>query len=200
MVKVSKQWLQEWLDVEIPIEQLVEQLTMAGLEVDGFSPVAGNFSEVIVAEVLKVEPHPQADKLRICQVNAGEQYSTLTIVCGAPNVYEGMKTPLAVVGASLPQIQIKKAKLRGVESEGMLCSSKELGLSETSDGILNLPSDAPVGKDLREYLQLDDITIDVELTSNRGDCASVRGIAREVAAINRCKYLEPKIKNIQQVI
>jgi phenylalanyl-tRNA synthetase beta chain len=199
MIKLSKQWLQEWLDVDVEAEQLAEQLTMAGLEVDCVVPVAAEFSHVVVGEVMKVASHPRADHLHVCQVNIGTG-RMLNIICGAPNVHDTMKVAVALVGAVLPDLKIEKRSLRGIESEGMLCSSKELGLTETAKQILELPQDAPVGKDIREYLQLDDVSIEIDLTANRGDCASVRGIAREVAVINRCHYLEPKIEQVQSVI
>ncbi|MEM7017044.1 MAG: YtpR family tRNA-binding protein, partial [Pseudomonadota bacterium] len=184
-MKFSEQWLREWIGPEPPREQLLEQLNMAGLEVDDAEPVAPEFEGVLVGEVVSVAPHPDADKLRVCQVNAGQD-DLLNIVCGAPNVYEGMRAPVAVVGAKLPDdFKIKKAKLRGVESFGMLCSARELGLSEDHAGLFELPQDAPVGENVRDWLQLDDISIDVDLTPNRGDCLGLIGIARELSAINR---------------
>ena len=182
-MKFSERWLREWVDPPVDTAGLVEQLTMAGLEVDAVEPVAGEFSGVVVARVEAVEPHPDADKLTVCTVDAGEE--PLRIVCGAPNVRAGMRAPLARVGGVLPGgMKIRKSKLRGVESQGMLCSARELGLSEDHTGLMELPEDAPVGKDLRDWLGLDDATIDVDLTPNRGDCFSLLGIAREVALIN----------------
>jgi len=182
-MKFSERWLREWVDPPVDTVGLVRQLTMAGLEVDGYGPVAGEFSGVVVARVDAVEPHPDADKLTVCTVDAGGE--TLSIVCGAPNVRAGMLAPLARVGGVLPGgMKIRKAKLRGVESQGMLCSARELGLSEDHTGLMGLPPDAPVGSDFREWLGLNDVTIDVDLTPNRGDCFSVLGIAREVASIN----------------
>ena len=182
-MKFSEGWLREWVDPPLDTAGLVGQLTMAGLEVDGYGPVAGAFSGVVVARVDAVAPHPNADKLTVCTVDGGGE--TLTIVCGAPNVRAGMLAPLAKVGGALPGgMKIRKARLRGVESQGMLCSARELGLSEDHTGLMDLPSDAPVGRDFRDWLGLDDVSIDVDLTPNRGDCFSLLGIAREVASIN----------------
>ncbi|MCR9103817.1 MAG: phenylalanine--tRNA ligase subunit beta [Gammaproteobacteria bacterium] len=182
-MKISEQWLREWVNPAIDTQTLADQLTMAGLEIDAIEPVAGRFSGVIVAEILSAEPHPDADKLRVCQVNTGT--ATLQIVCGAPNARAGLKAPLAVVGGELPgDFKIKAAKLRGVESCGMLCAEQELGLSEAADGLMELSPDAPVGTDLRDYLQLDDQLLEIGLTPNRADCLSIRGIAREVALLN----------------
>ncbi len=187
-MRFSEAWLREYVDPPLDTEHLVEQLTMAGLEVDAVEPAAPPFSGVVVAEVISVEPHPNADRLRVCQVVAGAEMP-LQIVCGAPNVHQGMKAPLATVGAVLPGgAKIRKSRLRGVESFGMLCSAKELGLAETAEGLWELPADAPVGEDLRAYLQLDDRVIEVDLTPNRADCLSVEGIAREVAVLNRIDW------------
>ncbi|MDQ2993634.1 MAG: phenylalanine--tRNA ligase subunit beta, partial [Pseudomonadota bacterium] len=182
-MKFSEQWLRKWVNPPISTAVMCEQLTLAGLEVDSIEPAAGEFSHVVVGEVLRVEQHPDADRLRVCHVNVGDE--ELQIVCGGANVRVGLKVAVATIGATLPgNFKIKKSKLRGVESQGMLCSASELGLAETSEGILELPSDAPIAADVRHYLQLDDVSIDIELTPNRGDCASVLGVAREVAAIN----------------
>ena len=194
-MKFSELWLREWADPAVGTEELAHMLTMAGLEVDAIEPVAGEFANVVVGLVKELAPHPDADKLKVCKVDVA-QGELLQIVCGASNVAEGMKAPVAMVGASLPGgLKIKKAKLRGVESSGMLCSSQELGLAESAAGLMALPSDAPVGTDLREYLHLDDHTIELGLTPNRGDCLSVAGIAREVAVLSRsplhAKAVEP---------
>ncbi len=182
-MKFSERWLREWVDPPVDTAGLVQQLTMAGLEVDGYESAAASFSGVVVGRVAAVEPHPNADKLTVCTVDAGDE--TLSIVCGAPNVRAGMLAPLARVGGELPGgMKIRKAKLRGVESRGMLCSARELGLSEDHSGIMDLPRGAPPGADLRDWLGLDDAIIDVDLTPNRGDCFSVLGIAREVALAN----------------
>ena len=192
-MKFSEQWLREWVNPTLSTEALAHQLTMAGLEVESVDAVAGDFSGVVVGEVLQVEPHPDADKLRVCQVNVGEA-APLNIVCGAANVCQGMKAPVALVGAVLPgDFKIKKSKLRGVPSHGMLCSTKELGLSEQAEGLMELPADAQVGEDMRSYLQLEDVSIELGLTPNRGDCLSLAGIAREVAVLNQLEVSEPEI-------
>lgn len=184
----SEAWLREFSNPSCNTEQLVAQLTMAGLEVDRVTPVAGTFSGVVVAVVQELAPHPQADKLRVCKVDAGFA-EPLTIVCGAPNVAVGMKVPLATVGATLPgDVSIKASALRGVMSSGMLCSARELGIEEQADGLWALPADAPIGADLRELLKLDDHAIEVDLTPNRADCLSVRGIAREVATLSGAAF------------
>jgi len=186
-MKFSVQWLREWVNPDISIETLSKQLTMAGLEVDAESPVAAEFSGVVVGEVLTVDPHPEADKLQICRVNVGEA-EPLQIVCGAKNVHVGMFVPTACVGAVLPgNFKIKKAKLRGVPSMGMLCSEQEIGLADSAEGLMPLPADAPVGTNIRDYLQLDDVTLELGLTPNRSDCLSIAGIAREVGVLNRCE-------------
>ncbi len=151
---------------------------------DANEPAAPAFTGVVVAEIVEMEKHPDADRLRVCQVNAGEK-QLLQIVCGAPNAAVGMKAPLAMIGAALPgDLQIKKGKLRGIESFGMLCSEAELGLAEKAAGLLALPEDAPVGTDIRKYLDLDDYIIEIDLTPNRGDCLGMIGLARECAAAN----------------
>lgn len=190
-MRFSEAWLREYVNPLISTDRMVAQLTMAGLEVDGVEPVAGVFSGVVVAEVLEVSAHPKADRLRICKVNAG-QAEELTIVCGAPNVAAGMKVPLATLGASLPGgLEIKASELRGVASFGMLCSAKELGIDDPQTGLMELPQDAPVGSDLRDYLNLDDSVFEVDLTPNRADCLSVQGIAREVALLNGLDWSVP---------
>ncbi|ALM52677.1 phenylalanine--tRNA ligase subunit beta [Halomonas huangheensis] len=190
-MKVSEQWLREWVSPQLSTQGLADQITMAGLEVDAVEPVAADFTNVVVAEVVGKVQHPDADKLNVCQVRDGGG-ETVQVVCGAPNVAVGQRIPFAQVGAVLPgPFKIKKAKLRGVESFGMICSASELGLEEgTSEGILVLPEDAPVGTGLREYLGLDDHTIEVDLTPNRGDCLSVVGLAREVGVLNRLPLAE----------
>lgn len=191
-MKFSEQWLREWVNPIIDTPALVHQITMAGLEVDGFEPVAGKFTGVVVGELLDVAAHPDADKLSLCQVaGAGE---TVQVVCGAPNVRKGMKVAFAVVGAVLPgDFKIKKAKLRGQASQGMLCSESELGVSDSHDGIMELPADAPLGAEVASYLGFNDVTIDVDLTPNRSDCLSIRGIAREVGVLNQLVAEGPEI-------
>jgi len=191
-MKVSEQWLREWVSPQLSTQGLADQITMAGLEVDAVAPVAAAFSAVVVAEVVEKVQHPDADKLNVCQVEDGSG-ERVQVVCGAPNVAVGQRIPFARVGAVLPgDFKIKKAKLRGVESRGMICSASELGLEEgTSEGILVLPAEAPVGDSLRDYLGLDDHTIEVDLTPNRGDCLSVQGLAREVGVLNRLPLSAP---------
>lgn len=182
-MKVSMMSLGQWLKLPVDAEEMAKKLTMAGLEVDSLTPVAGDFRGVIVAEVLETSAHPEADKLTICRVHNGQE--TLQIVCGAKNVHSGMKVALATVGAVLPgDFNIKPAKLRGVESFGMLCSASELGMDDdSSEGIIDLPKDAPVGANLRDYLKLNDTLLEIDLTPNRADCFSVKGIARELSAL-----------------
>ena len=181
-MKLAESWLREWTNPSLSTEELAHQLTMAGHEVDAISTEGSDIEGVVVAEIVTVNPHPNADKLRLCEVNDGND-SLLEVVCGAPNVYAGMKVALASVGARLPNgIKLKRSKIRGVVSNGMLCSAIELGLGDESDGILELAPSAPVGEDFTTYLQLPDSVIDVDLTANRGDCFSVLGLAREVGA------------------
>ena len=197
-MKFSESWLREFCNPPLTTQALVDKLTMAGLEVESVEPVAADFSKVVVGEVLKVEPHPDADKLLLCQVTDGGD-RRFQVVCGADNVREGMKAPFALIGARLPDaapdddnphdkkddkkrvIKVRKAKLRGQTSEGMLCSERELGISDNHDGLMVLPDDAPLGKDLMALLALDDRVIDLDLTPNRGDCLSLLGLGRETA-------------------
>ena len=190
-MQFSEKWLRSFVDPEIDTAALSHLLTMAGLEVEELDPAAAAFTGVVVAEVLSVAPHPDADRLPVCQVNAGGE--PLQIVCGAPNVAAGMKVPCAIVGAKLPGIDIKRAKLRGVESSGMLCSARELGISEEASGLLALPADAPVGTSIREYLDLDDNVFVIKLTPNRADCFGMTGIAREVAALTGAPLSLPTV-------
>ncbi|MDQ7984710.1 phenylalanine--tRNA ligase subunit beta [Pseudomonas sp. G34] len=197
-MKFSEQWLRSWVSPQATRDELVARLSMAGLEVDSVSPVAGAFSGVIVGEVLSTEQHPDADKLRVCQVSNGSE--TFQVVCGAPNVRPGLKIPFATIGAELPgDFKIKKAKLRGVESNGMLCSASELQISEDNDGLLELPADAPVGQDIREYFELNDVSIEVDLTPNRGDCLSLAGLAREVGALYDAPVTRPQVTAVAPV-
>ena len=189
-MKFSENWLRTLADPPLSTAELAHLLTMSGLEVEQWDVVAPPFSGVVVAEIKVVARHPNADRLSVCQVDAGTG-SLLNIVCGAPNVAAGMKVPCAMVGAKLPgetpesPFEIKLAKMRGVESQGMLCSARELGLSEEHDGLLGLPADAPPGTDFRKYADLDDALITIKLTPNRADCLSVLGVAREVAALTK---------------
>ncbi len=183
-MKFSENWLREWVNPPISTDQLVQQLTMAGLELDYVESVAASFNKVVIGDVLSVEEHPDAKKLKVCQVNVGEE-KPLNIVCGATNVHAGMRAPTALVGARVGDMKIKKAKLRGVPSHGMLCSAQELGLAESSEGLMSLPLDAPIGEDIRRYLQLEDVSIEIDLTPNRGDCLGIEGLAREVGVLTR---------------
>ena len=197
-MKFSEQWLRGWVNPQVSRDELVARLSMAGLEVDSVTPAAGVFSGVVVGEVLSTEQHPDADKLRICQVSNGAE--TFQVVCGAPNVRPGLKIPFAMLGAELPgDFKIKKAKLRGVESNGMLCSQAELQVGEGNDGLMELPADAPVGEDIRAYLQLEDASIEVDLTPNRGDCLSLAGLAREVGALYAAQVTRPVVAPVAAV-
>lgn len=190
-MKFSESWLREWVNPAVTTDELTHQITMAGLEVDDVIPAAGSFTGVKVGLVVECGQHPDADKLRVTKVDVGGE-ELLDIVCGAPNCRQGLKVAVATVGAVLPgDFKIKKAKLRGQPSHGMLCSFGELGIDIESDGILELSSDADIGTDIREFLELDDVTIDVDLTSNRADCFSLRGMAREVGVLNRMDVAVP---------
>jgi len=189
-MKFSENWLKEWVDYDLTTTEVMEQLTMLGLEVDGVESAAGEFSGVVVAEIVACERHPDADKLKVCEVNSGNEI--LQIVCGAPNARVGLKTALSKIGAVLPgNVKIKKSKLRGVESHGMLCSEVELGISQESDGIIELDCNAPVGADVNDYMQVNDQVIDIDLTPNRADCFCLRGVAREVATLNQLSINTP---------
>jgi phenylalanyl-tRNA synthetase beta chain len=195
-MQFSEQWLRSYVNPPIGSEELAHRLTMAGLEIEDNEPVAPPFSGIVVAQVLAASKHPNADKLTVCEVDAGTG-SRLSIVCGAPNVAAGIRVPCALIGAELPgDFRIKPVKMRGVESQGMLCSARELGLSDDHSGLLILAADAPIGRDLREYLALDDRKLTVKLTPNRGDCLSLIGVAREVAAITGAPLTLPLAKPI----
>lgn len=199
-MKFSELWLREWVNPAISSEALSEQITMAGLEVDGVEPVAGEFNGVFVGEVVECGQHPNADKLRVTKVNVGGE-RLLDIVCGAPNCRKGLKVAVATIGAVLPgDFKIKAAKLRGEPSEGMLCSFSELGISEDHDGIIELPADAPIGTDIREYLQLNDHTIEISVTPNRADCLGIIGVARDVAVLNKLALNEPAMDAVPAAI
>ena len=199
-MKISENWLRTWVNPAIDSNTLSDQLTMLGLEVDDLTPAAKPFTGVVVGEVLTVEQHPDADRLRVTTVNIGSG-EPLQIVCGAPNVRAGMKAPVATIGAVLPgDFKIKKGKLRGIESQGMLCGASEIDLEDKLDGLLELPADAPVGVNIREYLNLDDHVIDISITPNRGDCFSIRGIAREIGVINQLPVTVPEIKQVEATI
>ncbi len=195
-MKISESWLREWVDPPVSTNELAERFTMAGLEVGSIESAAPDFDDIVVGEVLEVAQHPNADKLIVCQVNVGDK-EPLNIVCGAKNVYAGMKAPTARPGARLPGgIKIRKTKLRGVESRGMLCSETELGLGEDASGIMDLAGQGEPGTSLREHLRLDDAILDFELTPNRGDCLGVAGVAREAGAIFRLEVNGPDIEPV----
>ena len=189
-------WLTTQANPNLSPDQLAHLLTMAGLEVEETTLAAPMFSGVVVAEVKSVEKHPDADRLNVTQVDAGTG-ELLQIVCGAPNVRVGVKVPCALAGAVLPEnFKIKPTKMRGVESNGMLCSAKELGNDDGVNGLLILPDDAPVGMNIRDYLDLDDTLFTLKITPNRADCLSIKGIAREVAALTGCAFRQPEIKQM----
>ena len=199
-MRFSERWLREWVSPPIDTAGLAARITAAGLEVDSVTPVGERFSGVVVGHVLEVAPHPAADRLHVCRVDTGGG-EPLVIVCGAANVAVGMKAPTALVGARLPGgMEIRRAKLRGVESFGMLCSARELGLAETSEGLLPLPGDAPVGLDVVTYLGLDDVAIEVDLTPNRSDCLCVAGVAREVGVLTRQPVQSVTVEPVAPVI
>ena len=201
-MQFSESWLRQYVNPELDSAALGHAMTMAGLEVEEQHSVAPAFTQIVVAEILSAEQHPDADRLRVCKVNAGTGQE-LQIVCGAPNARAGIKIPCALVGAQLPPaeaggkpFQIKVGKLRGVESQGMLCSGKEIGLGDDHEGILELPFDAPVGKDIRQYLDLDDQIFVIKLTPNKADCLSLVGMAREVSAITGASLKKPEWKAV----
>jgi len=195
-MRISEQWLRDWVQPDVSSAQLAEQLTMAGLEVDKIETAAPPFNKVVVGRIRNLSPHPQADRLKVAQVDVGGS-ELLQIVCGAPNAAVDMCAPTALPGAELPGgVQVESTELRGVASQGMLCSARELGLSEDHSGLLALPADSPAGIDLRTHLGLDDTIIEVDLTPNRGDCLGMAGIAREVSVLNRCPLTPPAIDSV----
>ena len=199
-MKIVESWLREWIDPELDTAALGHRLTMAGHEVDQIVTEGAGLDGVVVAEVVSVARHPDADRLSVCRVSTGGR-ETVDVVCGAPNVEQGMKSPLAVPGITLPNgVKLRKAKIRGVASNGMLCSAVELGLGEESDGIIALPKDAPVGATLADYLLLPDAVIDLDLTPNRGDCFSVLGIARDVAALTGASLQDAEVSAVPATI
>ncbi|MDT9587128.1 MAG: phenylalanine--tRNA ligase subunit beta [Candidatus Arsenophonus melophagi] len=196
-MKISENWLRKWVNPSISSKALSDQMTMAGLEVNEVKAVAGEFQGVLVGEIVEYAQHPNADKLRVVKVNIGTS-KLLNIVCGAENCRQGLKVAVATVGAVLPNyVKIKVVKLRGEISEGMLCSYSELAISDDHVGIIELPHHAPVGIDIRNYLQLDDHVFEMSLTPNRADCLSILGIARDVAAINNLSLNSVKIKPVK---
>lgn len=194
-MKFSENWLRTFVNPALDSDQLADVLTMAGLEVEALESVAPAFDKIVVAEVLSLEKHPDADRLNVCQVNVGTT-EPLRIVCGASNVHAGARVPCALVGAELPGLTIKRANVRGIESFGMLCSAKELGLAEESSGLLLLPDDAPTGASIRTYLDLDDKLFTLKLTPNRSDCLSLFGVAREVAAVTGADLTMPQAEQV----
>ena len=198
-MKIAESWLREWVDPDLDSEALGQQLTMAGHEVDEITIRGAGLDGIIVAEVVEVAKHPDADRLSVCKVSTGK--TVIDIVCGAPNVVAGMKSPLATPGLKLPNgIKLRKAKIRGVVSNGMLCSAIELGLGDEADGIIALPDDAPVGAALTAYLELPDVIIDLDLTPNRGDCFSVLGIARDVSAMTGASLKSAEVPAVAATI
>ena len=196
-MKISEQWLREWVNPALSLDEINHKLTMAGCEVEGIAPVATDFSDVIVGQIVEIEKHPDADKLNVCKVDNG-QGELLQIVCGAPNARAGLKAPLALIGAELPMpdgkpLKIKKGKLRGIESCGMLCSASELGMAEKSEGLLELPEDAPLGVSVQDYLKLADKVVELNVTANRGDWLSMAGVAREVGVLTGMSLTPPVI-------
>ena len=191
-MQFSENWLRQYVNPSLDSEALGHALTMAGLEVEGLQPVAATFNKVVVAQIISAEKHPDADRLQVCKVDVGSGES-LQIVCGAANARAGMKAPCALVDAELPGFNIKQAKVRGVESFGMMCSAKELGLAEESSGLLELPASTTIGQDIRELLDLNDKLFTLKLTPNRSDCLSIVGIARDVAALTGTAISLPQI-------
>jgi phenylalanyl-tRNA synthetase beta chain len=198
-MQFPESWLRSLVNPALDTAQLAHAVTMAGLEVEALAPAAPPFNDVVVAEILSAEKHPDADRLRVCQVDVGEA-APVTIVCGAPNAAAGLKVPCARPGAKLPGIEIRVAKVRGVESFGMLCSTRELGLEGAADGLMVLPDDAPVGEDFRNWLNLDDTLITLKLTPNRADCLSMQGLAREVGAITGAEVRLPQVDAVAERI
>ena len=191
----NKLWIDELVPTGLDVNSIADIITMAGLEVDSVNPVCGNFTNVVVGEVLTCVDHPNSDHLHVTTVNVGSEI--LDIVCGAPNCRAGLKVACAKVGAVLPgDFKIKPAKLRGVPSNGMLCSLKELELSDESNGIIEFPADAPVGMDIHDYLNLNDSAVEVDLTANRADCLSIRGIAREIGVLTSKDVNYPQISEV----
>src|SRR6185312_12495495 len=193
-MKFSENWLRQFVDPPVDRDELCRRLTMAGLEVEAVEPLGAGLDGVVVGEIVDCVSHPNADKLRVCKVAVGKG-EPLQIVCGAPNAHVGLKAPLALVGAKLSNgIAIKQAALRGVESNGMLCSAKELGIDADASGLMELADDAPVGETLEKYLGLPDASLELKLTPNRPDCLSVHGLARDVGALFGSAFHPPEIK------
>lgn len=200
-MKFSERWLREWVNPKTDIQTIAEGLTMAGLEIESLTAIGNDLDGILIGKILTAEQHPNADRLRVCSVSVGDDNAPLTIVCGAANARAGIKVAVAMIGAVLPgDFKIKPAKIRGVESAGMLCSTSEIGLTETSEGIMELPEDAPIGKAFNEYLQLPDHILDLKITPNRGDCLSILGIAREVGVINKIPLQQLNEQSVRETI
>jgi phenylalanyl-tRNA synthetase beta chain len=194
-MRISVNWLNEWLATPAEARNLASRLTMAGLEVEAIEPAAPPLAGIVVGEIVEREKHPDADSLSVCKVKAGGEL--LQVVCGAPNARAGLKAPFATIGTTMPGgLEIKKAKLRGVESFGMLCSARELGLAEDSSGLMELPADLPAGTPITEALGLDDTLIEINLTPNRGDCMGVLGVAREAAVLTGATLAGPPLHTV----
>ena len=199
-MKFSLNWLKRWVDTDLDAQSLADRLTASGLEVEEIESLGGHFDDVVIARITECHPHPDADKLQVCTVDDGRGES-LQIVCGAPNARAGLQAPLARIGARLGEdLEVKSAKLRGVESQGMLCSARELGLGDDHSGLLELPDDALLGQALSELLEIDDFRLTLNLTPNRADCLSIRGIARDVAASCEAQFLDAKIQSVDPLI
>ena len=191
-MRFSKSWIDEWVDTGLDADQLSDIITMAGLEVDTVEKVAGDFDHVVIGQVVECADHPNSDHLHVTKVDVGSG-ELLDIVCGAPNCRKGLKVCVSMIGAHLPGgIEIKPTKLRGEPSNGMLCSFKELGVDLPSNGIIELPEDAPLGTDIREYFGWNDRAVEVDLTANRADCLSIVGLAREIAVLTGKQYKMPE--------
>ena len=199
-MKIPETWLRVWVDPKLDATELGHKLTMAGHEVNSVESQGSQLGGVVIAEVLAVGKHPNADRLSVCQVSTGKR-KPVEVVCGAPNVVAGMKSPFAAPGLRLADgTKLRRSKIRGVESNGMLCSAIELGLGDEADGIIALPDDAPIGVELSAYLELPDNIFDVDLTPNRGDCFSILGIARDVAAMTGTDITVPALAQIPATI
>ena len=193
-MRIPETWLREWVDPPVDLDQLCDQLTNLGLEVDAVEAIGGDFTDVVVGEIVSVDNHPQSEHLSVCTVTTGDEERQ--VICGAPNVRKGMKSAFARVGATLPNdVLVKRRAFQGIESHGMLCSASELSVGEDTTGLLELPSNATLGLPLDEILDINDNCIEIDLTPNRGDCFSIRGVAREVALVNEIPFKEPEVSS-----
>jgi phenylalanyl-tRNA synthetase beta chain len=199
-MKISELWLREWVNPDMDTEALGHQLTMAGHELDNTIIEGAGLDGVVIAEVVEFSKHPDADRLNVCKVSDGSG-ELIDVVCGAPNVQKGMKSPLAAPGVKLPNgLKLRKSKIRGIVSNGMLCSAVELGLGDESDGIISLPADAPVGESFAAYMNLPDAAYEMDLTPNRGDCFSVLGLARDIAAMTESEFTDSSVDPLAATI